>query len=207
MKARTDTAEGARRRIAALSAIVEAMLQELLSGSGNGREEFERRLADDDALAMAVASELGDCALARALAPAGGGFASPAEELAANPVTPHLDAEQRERARVSLLAQEEADHAHTLAVRAPDRRDLPLTADARLRLAEEAFLGRLEIDVLHEREGWSGFVTTTLANTDERVAELPEPWRRHAARRLPEIGARVRETLERKRAGGPGDRH
>ena len=198
-------ANEARRRAAALKAILQAMLHEVYcfsSGEG-GRAHFDRRLDDDEASAMAVANELGEEELARAFGWTEGGFASGREELAANPVTPHLNDEQRRRARVALLAQEEADHAHTLAVRAPDRPGiLPLSTCARVQLAEEAFLGRLEIDVLHEQEGWSSFTAMAKADPDTRLAHLPEPWRKHAAKRLPALRARTRETLERLRAAG-----
>lgn len=192
----------ARRKIAALTAIIQTMLHEVYceSGGETGRERFDHGLHDDDALALAIANELDADELARAFGWTDAVFASGGEELAANPVTPHLSEEQRMRARVALLAQEEVDHAHTLAVRAPDRPGVgPLSADERVRLAEEAFLGRLEIDVLHEREGWSGFITMAKANPDERLAHLPEPWRKHAAGALPDLRARVMETLEQTR--------
>ena len=188
----------ARRKIAALKAIVQAMLHEVCreSGSKTWRKQFDLRLEDDEVLAMAIANELGADELAHAFDWTAAGFASGREELAANPVTPHLRDGQRMRARVALLAQEEVDHAHTLAVRAPDRPGVtPMSADERVQLAEEAFLGRLEIDVLHEREGWSGFTTTAKANPDQRLACLPEPWRKHATKGLPELRARIMETL------------
>ena len=198
----------ARRKIAALKAIVQAMLHEVYWGSDSrsGRERFDLRLEDDDALAMAIANELDADGLAHAFGWTDGGFVSSREELVANPVTPHLSEEQRMRARVALLALEEVDHAHTLAVRAPERPGLaPLSADERIRLAEETFLGRLEIDVLHEREGWSGFTTMAKADPDERLAHLPEPWRTHAAKRLPELRARIEETLGTARTEGHAD--
>ena len=196
----------ARRRIEALKAIVQTMLHEVYceSGSATGRKRFVLGLEEDEALAMAITNELDADELAHAFGWTDAGFASARDELRANPVTLHLSEEQRMRARVALLAHEEADHAHTLAVRAPDRTGVaPLSADERVRLAEEAFLGRLEIDVLHEREGWSGFTTMARADTDERLACLPEPWRGHAARTLPNLRARVTETLERSLREGP----
>ena len=36
----------------------------------------------------------------------------------------------------------------------------------------------------------------------ERLAHLPEPWRKQASTRLPENRARIRETLERSRLEG-----
>ena len=197
----------ARRKIAALKAIVQAMMHEVYceSGSESGRKRFDIGLDDDDALAMAIASELCADELAHAFGRTAGDFASGGDLIAASPVTPHLCKEQRTRARVALLAHEEVDHAHTLAVRAPDRPGAaPLSAEERVRLAEEAFLGRLEIDVLHEREGWSGFTTMAKADTEARLSYLPEPWRKHAARRLPELKARVMETLEQMPTQGHG---
>ena len=198
----------ARRRIVALKAIVQAMVHEVywVSGSESGRERFDLGLEDDEALAMAIANELGADELAHAFGWIDAGFASGRDELAANPVTPHLSKDQRMRARVALLAHEEVDHAHTLAVRAPDRPGVaPFSAEERVRLAEEAFLGRLEIDVLHEQEGWSGFTKMAKADPEKRLAHLPEPWRKHAAMRLPELRARVLETLEQTPAERPED--
>ena len=189
----------ARRRIVALKAIIQTMLHEVYCESSGeaGRKRFDLGLEDDEALAMAIANELDADDLAYAFTWTDADFASARNEFAANPVTPCLSEVQRKRARVALLAHEEVDHAHTLAVRAPDRPGMgPLSADERVRLAEEAFLGRLEIDILHEREGWSGFNTMAKADTDERLACLPEPWRKHAARRLPDLRARVMETLK-----------
>ncbi len=196
-----------RRKITSLKAITQAMLHEVYweSGSESRRDRFDLRLEDDDALAMAIANELDADELARAFDWIDAVFASGRDELAANPVTPHLSEEQRMRARVALLAHEEVDHAHTLAVRAPNRPGVaPFSADDRVRLAEEAFLGRLEIDILHERDGWSDFTRMAEADPDKRLAHLPEPWRKHAAKRLPELRARVMETLERCRTGEPG---
>ena len=189
----------ARRKIAALKAIVQTMTHEVYSGSGSesARELFVVQLEDDEVLAMAVANELCEDELEHAFAWAEAACGSEKNAIAAIPVLPHLSEEQRSRARVALLAQEEADHAHTLAVRAPGR--APLSDDERVSLGEEAFLGRIEIDVLHEHEGWSGFTTTAKADPVERLAYLPEPWRKHAATRLPEVKARIRETLERSR--------
>ena len=204
----------ARRKIAALKAIVQAMMHEVYceSDSESGRKRFDVGLDDDDALAMAIASELCANELDHAFGWTAGDFASGGDLIAASPVTPHLCKEQRMRARIALLAHEEVDHAHTLAVRAPDRPGVaPLSAEERVRLAEErvrlaeeAFLGRLEIDVLHEREGWSGFTTMAKADTEARLSYLPEPWRKHAARRLPELKVRVMETLEQMPTQGHG---
>ena len=96
------------------------------------------------------------------------------------------------RARVALLAHEEADNALTFAVRIPDRPGVPpLTDEERVRMGEEAFLGRIEIDVLHEHEGWSSFTTMAKSDLNERLEHLPEPWRKHATKRLPELRARL----------------
>jgi len=192
----------ARRRIAALTAIVQTMMRETYCGAGreNGRALFELQLEDDELLAMAIRNEFGEAVLAETFS-VGAASAGPAgEEVAASPLVPHLTPEQRHAARVALLGHREADDAHTLAVRAPQSAGSPeLSANDRVRFAEEAFLGRMEIDVLHECEGWSGFATRAKANAEERIAHLPEPWRKHARKRLPELRARIRETLERTR--------
>ena len=196
----------ARRKIAALTAIVQTMMHEVYSGPGNegGRESFDLQVEEDELLAMAIANELGEEELARAFDWVEVAFGSSGNEVSASPVTPHLRAEQRTRARIALLALEEADHAHTLAVRIPDRAgEPPLSDEERVRMGEEAFLGRIEIDVLHEHEGWSGFTTMAKPEPNERLERLPEPWRKHAAKRLPELRARLKETLERKRVEDP----
>ena len=86
----------------------------------------------------------------------------------------------------------------------PDRPGVPpLTTEERIRMGEEAFLGRTEIDVLHEHEGWSSFTTMAQPDPNERLEHLPEPWRTHAKRRLPELRARLKEALERMRLAEP----
>lgn len=193
------------RRIAALKAIVQAMVHEVYAGGGSesARELFALQLEEDEVLALAVANELSEEELDYAFIWAEAATGSVTDAMSANPVVPYLSEEQRTRARVALLAHEEADHAHTVAVRAPGRPNAaPLSDDERVALGEETFLGRIEIDVLHEHEGWSGFTTMAKAGTAERIAHLPEPWRGHAAARLPEIKARIRETLERRRLEG-----
>ena len=189
----------ARRKIAALTAIVQTMMPEIYEGPGeaSGKEWFDLQLEEDQLLAMAIANELGEDELDRAFGWMEEAFGSSSNEVSASPVAPHLPAEQRERARVALLALEEVDHAHTLAVRMPDRPGVPpLTDEERVRMGEEAFLGRIEIDVLHEHEGWSSFTTMAKPDLKERLDHLPEPWRKHATKRLPELRARLKETLE-----------
>ena len=189
----------AQRSIAALTAIVQTMMRETYCGAGreNGRALFELQLEDDELLAMAIGNELDDAALADAFSASAAGAGPAGDEVTESPLAPHLTPGQRHAARVALLGHREADDAHTLAVRAPE-----LSAEDRVRFAEEAFLGRMEIDLLHEREGWSGFATRAQAHAEERIAHLPEPWRKHAQRRLPELRARIGETLERTRAHG-----
>ena len=195
----------ARRKIAALKAIVQAMMREVYEGVDHesARALFAAQLEDDEVLAMAVANELCEEELDQAFAWVEGAGGSEREALSAHPVVPYLSDEQRTRARVARFAQEEADHAHTLAVRAPGRPGgAPLCDDERVSLGEEAFLGRLEIDVLHDHEGWGRFTTMAKADSAERLAHLPEPWRKHASTRLPEIRTRIRETIERRRSEG-----
>ena len=193
----------ARRKIAALTAIVQTMMAEVYCGLGtlSARQWFDLQREEDEALATAIANELCEEELDRAFGWTQAALGSSAEEVRANPVAPHLRAEQRTRARVALLTHEEADHAHTLALRMPQHLgEPPLTAQARIRMGEEAFLGRIEIDVLHEHEGWSGFTTRAKPDPSERLEHLPEPWRKHAAKRLPELRARIAKTLEQKSA-------
>ena len=196
----------ARRKIAALTAIVQTMMNEVYSepGEASGKEWFDLQLEEDQLLAMAIANELDEEELDRAFGWVEVAFGSSSNEIAASPVAPHLPAEQRERARIALLAHEEADHALTLAVRMPDRPGVPhLTPEERVRMGEEAFLGRIEIDVLHEHEGWSSFTTMAKPDLKERLEHLPEPWRKHAGKRLPELRARLKETRELMRVEDP----
>ena len=189
----------AQQRIAALTAIVQTLLRETYCGADhdNGRPMFELQLEDDELLAMAVRNALDDTMLAEAFSVSAAADPS-GDEVAASLLAPHLTPEQRRAARVALLIHKEADDAHTLAIRAPQPPgSSELSAQDRVRLAEEAFLGRVEIDVLHEREGWSGFATRAHADAEQRIAQLPDPWRKHARKRLPELRARVGETLER----------
>ena len=196
----------ARRKIAALTAIVQTMMPEIYEGPGeaSGKEWFDLQLEEAQLLAMAIANELGDQELDRAFGWMEEAFGSSSNEVSASPVAPHLPAEQRERARIALLAHEEADHALTLAVRMPDRPGMPpLTDEERVRMGEETFLGRIEIDVLHVHEGWSSFTMMAMSDLKERLDHLPELWRKHATKRLPELRARLEQTLERKRREVP----
>lgn len=194
------------RKIAALTAIVQTMMHEVFQAHGtpSGRESFNLRIEDDDSLAMAIANELGEAELAHAFDCAEVEFDSVNDAISASLVARHLRADQRRRARVALLASEEVDHAHTVAVRMPQRPGVaPLGDEDRVRMGEETFLGRIEIDVLHEHEGWSGFTVMAKPCPRERLDHLPEPWRKHAAKRLPELRARIRETLKRRRLENP----
>ena len=197
---RTDVDENeSHRKIAALTAMVQTMVHEVYSRTGkeSARGRFDLQVEEDELLAMAVATQLSEEELAHAFGWARAAFGSNDGEMSASPVLPHVCADQRERARVALLALEEADHAHTLAMRVPDRPGFPpLTDDERMGMGEEAFLARIEFDVLHERQGWSGFTTMAKPDRNERIEHLPEPWRKHAAKRLPELRARLKETLE-----------
>ena len=198
-------ASEASRKVAALTAIIQTMIQEVYCGPGGegGREWFALQLREDEPLALAIANELGEAELAHAFTWAQRAFGSSADELSANPVVGHLSAEQRERARVALIVLDEADRAHTLAVRrvaaeAPG-------AEERVRMGEDAFLGRIEAEIVRERPGGPGFTATAAANATERLENLPEPWRTHARRRLRELCARIEASLEgpaRERRGG-----
>ena len=192
----------ARRRIAALTAIVQTLMRETYCGAGpeNGRALFELQIEDDELLAMAIRNEFDKAALAEVFSVSAAGAGPVADEVAASPLAPHLTPQQRHAARVALLAHREADDAHTLAVRAPQNPgSREPSAEDLIRFGEEAFLGRMEIDVLHEREGWSGFATRAKADAEVRIAHLPEPWRKHGRKRLPELRARIEETLKRTR--------
>ena len=197
----------AGRRIAALKAIVQTMLPDHYprGHAKDGKALFAEQLAEDELLAMAVANELSENELEHAFAWIDASYGAIDNELAASPVRPHLSDEQVQRARVALLAIAEVDDAHTLAVRMPDRPgEPPLTADERVRMGEEVFVGRIEIDVLHEHEGWSGFTTRAAGNLEKRIDSLPEPWRQRVKGILPELRSRLRETLERESEAGPG---
>ena len=198
----------AGRKVAALIGIIQTMMPAVYTCSGkrSAREWFDRQVEEDELLAMAIARELSEEELAHAFGWADAAFGSHDDEIAASPVLPHVPADERTRARVALLALEEADNAHTLAVRAPAERPggPPLTVDERVQLGEEVFLGRIEIDVLHAHAGWSDFMSMAEGNRTERLERLPEPWRKHAKRRVPELRARLEDTLG-QRADGRRD--
>ena len=164
---------------------------------------FELQLEDDELLAMAIRNELDEAALADVFSSSHffDGADLPDEEADTRSLLPHLTPVQRCAGRVALLGHRESDDAHTLAVRSPEG-----SPEDRIRIAEEVFLGRMEIDILHKHEGWSGFTAMAQADAEERIANLPEPWRKHAKKRLPELRARVRETLAHTSAQGPPQR-
>ena len=116
------------------------------TGEKNGRDWFDLQLEEDQLLAMAIANELGEKELDLAFGWVDEAFGSSSNEVSASPVAPHLPAEQRKRARVSLLALEEVDHAHTLAMRMPDRPGMPPLTDGRARTDGRGGISRADRD-------------------------------------------------------------
>lgn len=207
----------AGRRIAALTAIVQTMIQEVYCGPGGegGRAWFDGQLREDEALALAIANELDEAALAHAFAWAAAASGSSGEEIAASPVVAHLDPGQRERVRVALLAVDEADEAAARAIRATDgngaggqgaggQDGAGAGAAARIAAAEDGFLGRIEADVRAAQPAWTAGAAG--AERAARLRRLPEPWRRHAGRRLPELRARLEAAFGLSRGSGQDGR-
>ena len=188
------------RKIAALTAIVQTMMHEVYCAHGtvDGRESFDLQLVEDELLAMAIANELGEEELAQAFGWVEAAFGSNNDELSASPVARHLRAGQRGRARVALLAVEEADHAHTLAVRMPDRPGARAPWRRGAGIDGRGGISRANRDrcPARARSGVGLHHDGETGSEGEARPHHPEPWRKHAAKRLAELRARIRETLE-----------
>ena len=112
-------------------------------------------------------------------------------ELRTMPVAVHLSAVQLKRAVIMFTAAEEADKAHESATRAQiATRMSPRAIAARIRKGEEEF-----VDGMVKR---SGLETGKLKNAslEERVAELPGPWKSRTERDLATLRTRIQETLD-----------
>lgn len=187
----------AKRQIAALKSIVHTMLPAVYpTDSGHsGNAFFQELLADDEAVAIAIANVLTVEEIEQAFEWAGGTRGGVDDELRAMPVVAYLSPEQVERVRVMLLAEDAADEAIEAAMGAPE----PLGLEARIGIGQGSFLAALALSAasqpgceLDEEPGRS---------VGDRLRSLPEPWRRHGRKGLERVKRDVTLAVRKGRDG------
>ena len=187
-----DTDEEQMREIAALKAIVQTMLPDVYwTDDLECRDFFLQQLDDHDPVAMAITNVLSEEEVEHACAWGRENYKEVASELRTMPVAAHLSAEQFERAVIMFTAAEEADKAHETATRAQiAKRMSPRAIAARIRKGEEEF-----VDGMMKR---AGIETGNFrdASIEERIAELPGPWKSRTERDLATLRTRIQETLD-----------
>ena len=166
---------GSRRKIRALTAIVETMITALYGTLTRGQATvtFAKLVADGDPLATAISNELTREEIDRALAATECAMESHEEVLNAIPAFHHLTDGQRERARVMRVAEEAVDGACEAGNADP----------------EGAFIEVMLRD-LEERRGES-LETGATSRFEDWVEKLPEPWRHHATKGIESVRSRV----------------
>ena len=171
-------------KIAALTAIVQTLVLEHY-GQEDEEEARQRFLAMAEAdypVAMAIINELTEAELDAAFRWPG---KNKGEEdgLPATPVITFLSEEQRERVRVTSVAEDEGDRARAFATEEPDvpGAALFLTSE-RVRLAEERFVSAM-VEELVRRRG-EEVRPRSKGTFDETIAAMPEPWSSRTKREL-----------------------
>ena len=186
----------ASRKIAALTAIIQTLIIEHYWGVGEetGKQRFFDAVAEDDPVSMAIANELNGPEIDVAFAWPGHTQTDVEEEVPDTPVMAFLSEEQRERARVTSLAEEEGDKSHALAVQEPDPPGgEPIGTEGRVRLGEKLFLAAIVKDVIARRgESALGDQGQTV---DEAITTMPEPWNSRTRKRLGKLREDLREAL------------
>ena len=187
-----DTDEEQTREIEALKAIVQTMLPDVYWHDDlECRDFFLEQLDDHDPVAMAITNVLSEEEVEHAFAWGRENYKEVASELRTMPVAAHLSAEQFERAVIMFTAAEEADKAHETATRAQiAKRMSPRAIAARIRKGEEEF-----VDGMMNGPG-SRPATSGDASIEERIAELPGPWKSRTERDLATLRTRIQETLD-----------
>ena len=165
----------ASRKIAALTAIIQTLILELYwnEDEAAGKQRFFDAVEEDDPVSMAIANELTGSEIDVAFAWPGHTQVGVEEELPDTPVMAFLSEEQRERARITSIAEEEGDRAYALAVQEPDPpAGEPIGTEGRVRLAEKLFLAAIVKDVI-ARTGESALrnLSTTLRQRRFRFTE------------------------------------
>ena len=166
---------GSRRKIRALTAIVETMITALYGTLTREQATvtFAKLVADGDPLATAISNELTTHEIDRALAATECALESHEEVLNAIPAFHHLNHAQREQARVMRVAEEAVDGACEAGNADP----------------EGAFIEVMLRD-LEAQRGESPEIGAT-SRFEDRVEKLPEPWRHHARQGIESVRNRV----------------
>ena len=180
---------GSRRKIRALTAIVQTMITAVYGTLTRGQATvtFAKLVADGDPLATAISNELTREEIDRALAATECTLESHEEVLNAIPAFHHLNDAQRERARVMRVGEEAVDGACEAENADPEG----VFIEVMLRDLEERRGESLEIGATSRFEDW--------------VEKLPEPWRHHARQGIESVRNRVRPDFSSasRSSGGP----
>ena len=186
-----DTDEKQTREIAALKAIVQTMLPDVYwHDEMDCRDFFLEQVDDHDPVAMAIVNVLSEEEVEHAFAWGKENYKEVASELRTMPVAAHLSAEQLVRAVIMFTTAEEADKAHETATRAQiAKRMSPRAIAARIRKGDDEF-----VDGMLKR---AGIETGKLRNAslEERVAELPGPWKSRTEKDLATLRERIQDSL------------
>ena len=166
----------ARRKVAALTAIVQTMVTEFYGtlSAKQATAAFAARVADGEPLACAISSELPSKKIDHALTATESRPEVDENVLNAIPAYHYLSEAQRERAKVMRVAEEAVDRACEVRNTHPERE----FADMILRNIAEDRSEPLEVG--------------TAATPEDVVEQLPEPWRRHAKKGMESLRERVR---------------
>ena len=148
-------------------------------------------------MSMAIANELTGPEIDVAFAWPGHTQTGVDEELPDTPVMAFLSEEQRERARVTSVAEEEGDRAYALAVQEPDPPEgEPIGTEGRVHLAGKLFLAAIVKDVI--ARGGDGDLGDQGRTVDETVDAMPEPWKSRARKRLGKLREDLKDALAEK---------
>lgn len=182
-----------RRKLAALTAIVQTMILERYweRDEERAKRRFLRMAEADHPVAMAIVDVLSEEELDSAFRWPGGTARDGAQGLAATPVLGFLTEAQYERARVAAVAEDAAEQAQWLVAETPGRTN---AVPGHIEGAEDRFVSAMFEDLV-ERRGETAQASAKGA-VDERVEAMPEPWRSLTRREL--------ERLRKDAAGASG---
>ena len=188
------------RQVAALKAIIQTLIPEAYwsqEDESPDEERFFEMVEGGEPVAIAIANELTREEIAEACSWGERGDGSIEAELRTTPVMAFLTDEQRERVRVILVAELEADKASGRAHEAAKGScEAAWGAEERLRPYEEQFVVAMARDLVEQRG--EDALDSGEGSVDERVERFPEPWRSRARKELARLRENVAGMLERK---------
>ena len=191
-----------RRTIAALKATVQTLLLEHYweEDEEKAKQRFLELAEADHPMAMAVVNELSEDELEAAFRWPDKADEPGATGLTRMPVIEFLTDEQRERARVTAVAEDEGDRVRTFVTRELGSSEGGVRwASERIRIAEKQFVAAMAED-LAVRRG-APIASGTKADIREMLFAMPEPWKSRTER---ELGRLRQELFKISRGGAAG---